>query len=300
MSPTVIADRSTPGLWETVSTKAGNSIANRKDEVFAKTNFEKSKEYFHVMPHEEPHTYRRRVILEKYPQIKSLYVKDIFSAYITIGIVIFQLTCAYYIQNASWPVFLTCLYAVGATLNHTMQALVHDLTHLTAFESITLNRIFSFLSNVPTCIPSAMTFQYYHREHHIAMGDPAHDTDLPTEWEIRTFNRPWKKLIFIFFHPFFYMIRPFIMAPKKITPLELLNLVIIMTTNYCIYTFIGPYALLYLALAGYMSMGLHPMAMHTIAEHYEFVKGQESYDYLGIANIFNLNLGYHIEHHDFP
>jgi sphingolipid 4-desaturase/C4-monooxygenase len=105
------------------------------------------------------------------------------------------------------------------------------------------------------------------------MGDPVHDTDLPTAWEIKTFNRPWKKLIFVFLHPVFYMIRPFVMAPKPISFLELLNLLVIGTSNYCIYRFIGPYALLYLALAGYMSMGLHPMAMHTIAEHYEFVKG---------------------------
>lgn len=132
------------------------------------------------------------------------------------------------------------------------------------------------------------------------MGDPARDTDLPTEWEIRTFNRPWKKIIFVSLHPLFYAIRPFIVAPKPLSLLEILNLVIIMSTNFCIYRFIGPYAFLYLALSGFVSMGLHPMAMHAIAEHYEFVKGQESFDYLGIANILNLNLGYHIEHHDFP
>lgn len=50
------------------------------------------------------------------------------------------------------------MYAVGATLNHTMQALVHDLTHFTAFESVFWNRFFAFVSNVPTCIPSAISF----------------------------------------------------------------------------------------------------------------------------------------------
>lgn len=227
-------------------------------------------------------------------------MKDPSSALITFSVVVFQLTTAYFFQHYSWPVFLTLMYVVGASVDHMMQALVHDLTHLTAFESIFWNRVFAFMSNVPTCIPSAMTFQHYHREHHLHMGDPKFDSDLPTAWEIRTFNKPWKKIIFLFFHPLFYAVRPFCMMPKRLNALEYLNLTLIMTSNYCIYRFIGPYALLYLALSGFISMGLHPLAMHTVAEHYEFVKGQESYDYIGIANIINLNLGYHIEHHDFP
>ena len=46
-----------------------------------------------------------------------------------------------------------------------------------------------------------------------------------------------------------------------------------MFSNYLVYNFIGTYALLYLILSGLFGLGLHPMAMHVIAEHYEFVKG---------------------------
>jgi len=49
------------------------------------------------MPHDETHTIRRKAILEKYPQIKSLYVKDPLSAVITLAAVVFQLATAYYI-----------------------------------------------------------------------------------------------------------------------------------------------------------------------------------------------------------
>merc|ERR1712217_240861 len=45
---------------------------------------------------------------------------------------------------------------------------------------------------------------------------------------------------------------------------------------------------------------MHPAGAHTIAEHNEFVKGEESFNYYGFWNFFNINLGYHIEHHDFP
>lgn len=165
------------------------------------------------------------------------------------------------------------MYIIGASLNHTMQSLVHDLTHYTAFESLFWNRFFAFITNIPTTVPSAMSFGHYHREHHVALGHPERDTDLPTEWEIRFFNKPWKKVLYIFLQPAFYALRPFIVAPKPPTFPEILNVIFILTCDYLIYTFIGPNAFLYLFISGIMSMGFHPLALHAIAEHYEFVKG---------------------------
>ena len=113
-------------------------------------------------------------------------------------------------------------------------------------------------------------------------------------------NSLWKKALYIFLIPVFYGLRPFFVSPKPPTLPEVANLLFIAVTNYLIFAYVGPYALLYLTISGIISMGFHPLAIHTIAEHYEFVKGQENYDYLGSGNILNLNLGYHLEHHDFP
>lgn len=132
------------------------------------------------------------------------------------------------------------------------------------------------------------------------MGNPHYDADLPTEWEIKTFNTPLLKIVFVFCHPLFYAFRPLFTKPKALTAWEGINWIVVICFDIWVYTYLGPWALAYLFGCTWFSMGFHPAGAHTIAEHYEFVKGQESYNYKGIWNFFNINLGYHIEHHDFP
>lgn len=59
-----------------------------KQKLWEKLDFDRNKEYFHIMPHEEPHSVRRRAIMEKYrKQIEPLMKPNIKSLYLTIFIV---------------------------------------------------------------------------------------------------------------------------------------------------------------------------------------------------------------------
>jgi len=76
------------------------------------------------------------------------------------------------------------------------------------------------------------------------------------------------KFVFFTFYVLIYMIRPLVCMPKKMTMGEIANIIVIICTNVLIYKFWGPYAVFYLILGGYLSVGLHPASMHVIAEHF--------------------------------
>ena len=275
-------------------------IPSIKIGVFDKVDFEQKHDSFHSMYHNEPHAIRRKLILAKHPEIEKLSTKEPRTIYFVLAVNILQFATAYWVQNASWPVYLFVFYFVGATLSHMTQALVHDLTHFLGFESILQNRLAAIACNIPTGIPSAISFGRYHRDHHLYMHVPGVDPDLPTEFELKFFQTKFRKFFFVLLMPFFYAIRPYFICPKALDKFEILNYAVIFSTDYLIVRFLGWPFMLYILLASIVGMGLHPNSMHVIAEHYEFVQGQETYSYYGILNIPNLNLGYHVEHHDFP
>lgn len=108
------------------------------------------------------------------------------------------------------------------------------------------------------------------------------------------------KFFFWVFLTLFYGLRPIFCYNRGIELDEILNMVFIVFTNLLVFKYWGASALLYLLITAFLSIGPHPAAIHVLAEHFEFVEGLETYDYFGPWNILNLNLGYHIEHHDFP
>ena len=255
---------------------------------------------FHKMVHDEPHMIRRKAILEKHPEIKRLYKKDSSSLFIVIGIFLIQFGMLQWITTTPWYIYWPCLYFISSTLNHALFVCMHDLTHYTVFESKFYNQLGAILSNIPQGVPSSIAFGRYHRDHHTYLGIPNWDPDLPTNKEIEFFVTPLRKILFVLMMPLFYSLRPYFVRAKKPVPMEIFNMIIVLITDYIVYRFYTIWGLFYLLLGTYFGLGFNPAAAHILAEHYEFVKGQETYSYYGPFNFIGLNIGYHIEHHDFP
>ncbi|XP_014672128.1 PREDICTED: sphingolipid delta(4)-desaturase DES1-like [Priapulus caudatus] len=251
---------------------------------------------------DEPHATRRKEILKKYPQIKKLMGHDTNIKWIVLVAVIVQLVSCFFISSFSWPVVILAAYVFGGTINHSMMLAVHEISHNLAFGHAypLRNRALGMLANSVIGVPMSVTFKGYHLEHHRYQGDEVMDGDLPSALEARLFQHTFTKFIWVLLQPLFYGLRPVLMRPKPMTPLELVNLVTQVAFNVAIWYCFGTKAIVYLLSGSLLAMGLHPVAGHFISEHYMFKKGFETYSYYGVLNAITFNVGYHNEHHDFP
>jgi len=255
---------------------------------------------FHWSYTDEPHASRRKEILLKYPQIKDLYGFDYRTKYIVTFWIISQFIFAYLLRDANWWLLLTVAYAYGGFASQALALAMHEISHNLGFAKPHHNRILGIYANLGTVVPHFSMFQKYHMEHHQYQGVDGIDVDIPTDIEGKLFTNSLLKLVWVILQPAFYAIRPLLVKPKSPGFWDYMNWGCVVSFDLLVVYFFGIKSLSYLALSMILGCGLHPVAGHFIAEHYVFVKGQETYSYYGPLNLITFNVGYHNEHHDFP
>jgi sphingolipid delta-4 desaturase len=251
---------------------------------------------------EEPHATRRKMIMKKHPEIKDLFGIDRSFKYVVAAMVFTQIFACYLLKDSDWLLIFLQAYFYGGVVNHALTLAIHELSHNVAYgNSYPLkNRFFGIFANLPIGVPMSVSFKKYHVEHHRYLGEDMLDTDVPTALEAKLFTRTITKLIWLFFQPLFYAFRPMIIYKKCLTDMEVLNAVVQFTFDYIIYHMWGIKPLVFLLFGTLIAMGWHPVAGHFISEHYVFNPGQETTSYYGPLNHITFNVGYHVEHHDFP
>jgi len=137
-------------------------------------------------------------------------------------------------------------------------------------------------------------------EHHSFQGSEELDTDIPSFREGIIVRGKLFKFIFVALSWVPYAFRPILTKPKPIIAAEILNWAIALSFDALIYYTMGWKALCYMFLSTVLGIGCHPMSGHFVGEHFEIIKGQETYSYYGPLNWLCYNVGYHNEHHDFP
>jgi sphingolipid 4-desaturase/C4-monooxygenase len=256
----------------------------------------------------QQHIARKREILAKYPQIMDLHGPDIRLLPSILAITAAQIALSIYVAQhvTSWPLFVMLAYSIGGLLTHWLSLGNHELCHDLMCSWVEGNEILGVVANFAQAIPSFISFKKYHTDHHWFLNeanDKHVDPDVPTEWEAQFFTTPFRKLIWVILTPAFYTLRPLFVSPKAPGLKELLNVVAVIGFDAALVYYVGFKALFFNLLSLVLGMGLHPVAGHFMSEHYNLYGDedrQETYSYYGILNYVTFNVGYHVEHHDFP
>lgn len=249
------------------------------------------------------HFSRRQQLLERYPEMETLQGPDQRTFPFVLFLITIHLVVAQFVSSLSfiWQVIIG--YMVGGTITHMLQLAIHDLSHNLCFHNILWNKLLGMFCNMVTLIPSSETFKRYHMDHHARLAVDGIDLDLPSMAEILWVgNSSVRKALWLMAQPLVYSLRPLIIRPLPLSSWEILNGLVAIFANIMVYRYGGVCIWLYLFGSTLSGMSLHPAAIHIIAEHYcpPHHPPQVTYSYYGPMNWFNLNVGYHVEHHDFP
>jgi sphingolipid delta-4 desaturase len=224
--------------------------------------------------------------------------------------------------------YILFIWLIGGTLLNSITLGMHEVSHNHAFKSFSHNRILSLICDLSIGLPVSESFRRYHHLHHYEFNKVGLDTDLPSNIERIIFkgtaciekrcfsihnyclftNKNYVfiskkgklgKFIWIILQGFFYSIRPNIIKPLQITKIQFLSYILNIIRFILLYQ-INIKAALFSIIAILIGTGLHPFASHFIAEHFYNENKYETASYYGWMNILTFNVGYHVEHHDFP
>lgn len=220
----------------------------------------------------------------------------------------YKVLCGFFMQWLSLEILkgapiwmhVVCCYTLSSMITGSMTLALHELSHNLGAKGLFWNKVISMLANSTMAIPAAATFKRYHAEHHKFLGEHHVDVDVPTYFEGRVFQTRFAKLVWLMFQPAWYALRPMVLNAKDPNAYEICNYLVVIAVDILVFLRYGLVGLLYLLAGTIMGMQWHPIAGHFVAEHYILNEGQETYSYYGPLNWVAFNVGYHIEHHDFP
>jgi len=249
------------------------------------------------------HLHRHREIMREHAGIRDLFGPDPTSAAWTVALVVVQLVLGIWVGRRPLWVLLVLSVTVGAVIAHALGVLIHEASHNLVFRRTWRNKALAILANVAHGAPAAIEFRHQHLLHHKYLGeagDPqGRDTQAPTRKEVDVVGHSgMRKLVSFTLGRFFYKARPANAVPRdgwlyaNIAVCLLIDSLLVATTGF------RPLA--YLLLSALVAFGPHVLGARRVAEHLTIRRGQPTNSYYGPLNRVSFDVGFHVEHHDFP
>jgi sphingolipid 4-desaturase/C4-monooxygenase len=246
------------------------------------------------------HDERRARIRRHHSEVTELYGPDRRTALVLLVVVASQLAMARFVVGKSLVVWLSLTVTVGATLAHALGVLIHEAGHHLISRSRFANMVWLLTANLPLGAPAAVTFRAQHSLHHRYLGDAdGADTQAPTRDEDAWVGTSsWRKFASFSVGRFFYKSRP--ANAVSWDGWMVANWLTTLGVTVAVLEFWGGRAIGYLLASSVLAFGPHPFGARRLSEHLPVRAGQPTNSYYGTLNWLSLNVGYHVEHHDFP
>lgn len=249
------------------------------------------------------HLRRHRAILHEHPEVRDLFGADAWSA-AWIGILaVAQLGLAVAASRSALWVMLALSVTAGAVIAHAMGVLIHEASHNLVFHTGWKNKLAAIVANVPLGAPAAIEFRHQHLLHHKYLGDTrdpdGRDTQAPTLKEVAVVGHSGpRKLLSFTFGRFFYKARPANAVAHDGWWIG--NIAACVVADAVLVATVGLRPLVYLLLSALVAFGPHVLGARRVSEHLTLRRGQPTNSYYGPLNRVSFDVGYHVEHHDFP
>jgi len=261
------------------------------------------------------HRARKLAIQTEYPEVLKLTGPDSRTQWFAYALFIFQVSAAYIVRDSFLGAVVLGLtvspYACFAILT-----LIHEVSHSLVFSCPRANRMLGIFCNMPFLAPVSEVFRQHHNMHHRNLGDVRKDVDVPGEREMKAVgNSKILKTLWLTLSVFILPIRSVKKLPVNWSWLMALNWVACLSFSSTVLYLSRP-AFVYLLFGMVLSQSIHPANARQVQRHIkvyneEGSKNEEggdiplhkrklnTFSYYGPQNFFTLNVGYHVEHHDF-
>jgi sphingolipid delta-4 desaturase len=249
------------------------------------------------------HVRRHRAILKDHPRVRELFGTDGSSAAWIVLLATAQMSLAFW--TARKPLWASVIVSVtaGAVIAHALGVLIHEASHNLVFKGAWKNKLVAIAANLPLGAPAAIEFRHQHLLHHKYLGesgDPdGRDTQAPTRKEVLVVGHSGvRKLLSFTFGRFVYKPRPANAVPHDAWFVG--NAVACVLADAAVVAAAGLRPLAFLILSALVAFGPHVLGARRVSEHLTLRRGQPTNSYYGPLNLVAFDVGYHVEHHDFP
>jgi len=264
------------------------------------------------------HRARKKCILQEFPQVRTLLGPDSRTQYYAYTIIVLQLLFCYISRNSYYAAIILG-FTVAPYIDLGVLVLMHEVSHNLIFSERSvmapINRLLGIVCNVVMVVPIAEIFRQHHNIHHQTLGDITKDVDVPLRSEVKFVgnSRVWKAL-WLTFNIFVLPIRSMKKLPVIWGPFMVLNWVLCIGFGVVVLA-TYPAGFVYLILGTILSQSIHPANARQVQRHIrQFnddrtdkctndipldTRKMNTFSYYGPMNAITLNVGYHVEHHDF-